>query len=160
MGIFDVFNDIAKSIKTGVQSAVSKVENGVSSGWKKIEAPVENLGKSFIDKVTGITNTVYNDGRGVVNFIGDQYSKNMDTIRGVATDLGKGTEGLLEGTGKGVEGVGKGLGEALPWIVGGAVAIGGMYFLSGSKRARQMARRSSCGCKSKQNCRHKKLKSN
>jgi hypothetical protein len=113
MGFGSFFKNIGKQIKLGI----NKAEQGIVTGFKKIEKPF-----AFAEhKVEGAVSTAYNDGKSVVQWGGDQYGKTLDAFRGLVGNLGSGSKDLLSGAGKGLGDIG-----TIGMVVAGTVAVGGV----------------------------------
>jgi phage-related protein len=131
MGLFDVFKNIAKQVKTGITSAASSVEGA----FKKALPVAESAGKFVFDQVQTAVNKGEKYGVGVANFVADQYNKNMDTVRGVVSNVGSGAKDVLSGAGKTIGEIG----DFIPWIAGLGVAALGVYAYTNSGSGKRSA---------------------
>jgi phage-related protein len=121
------------NIMTWGFSSIKKALNKAGS-W------ISGAAKDVYSAAKPVVNTVYSDARGVVNFAGNQISKTADTERELVSNLGKSGSNLINDVGGGVKSLSEGISNALPYIVGGAVVIGGMYMFSGGSGKRQYSR--------------------
>jgi hypothetical protein len=139
MGFGSFFKDLGKKIKHGLDEAAE----GIKTGFKKIEHPLEVAEQ----KVEKAVETVYNDGKDVVKWGGNQYDKNMDVARGLVSNLGSGAKDVLEGAGKGLGDIG-----TIAKVVAGVAVLGGgawAYSTYQSSKSKQNSRKN----KTKQNSR-------
>jgi phage-related protein len=126
-----------------------------SNIWKKAKKSLSHAFKSKNNPVRvfeSALTTVYNDLKSVPKFAGREIDKivttGSNTAQSIAGGLGTGLGGLGTGLGKGAAGLGEGIGNAVPYIVGGAVLLGGIYFYSNSnKRERSYSGCHLQGCK-------------
>jgi hypothetical protein len=107
-------------------------------GFRTFLKKAESWGKSALNQVKQIGNQTYQDGRGIVNFIGGQFAKNADVARAAVTNLTGASSRLIGDVGQGVKGLGEGLGNALPYLGLGALALGGIYLMTSGSNKRGM----------------------